>query len=88
MNQVFFTSFARDIKKIRDKSVAKSVQDFIEVTSTCTLVSEIPDLVKLKGHKTAYRVRIHNYRLGLFIENDTLYFAAFDHRKSIYKRFP
>jgi mRNA-degrading endonuclease RelE of RelBE toxin-antitoxin system len=67
MNQVFFTSFGRDIKKIRNKSVAKSVQDFIEMTSKCILVSEIPGLVKLKGHKTAYRVRIQHYRLGLFI---------------------
>ena len=88
MNQVFFTSFDRDLKRIREKSLAKSVRDFIELTSICTSASEIPNLVKLKGHKTAYRVRIHNYRLGLFIEDNTLYFSAFDHRKSIYKRFP
>ncbi len=88
MNQVFFTSFDRDLKRIRDKSVAKAVQDFIELTSKCISVNDIPNLVKLKGHRTAYRIRIHNYRLGLFIENDTLYFSAFDHRKTIYKRFP
>lgn len=88
MNQVFFTSFDRDLKKIRDKSIAKAVQDFIELTSLCSTMLEITGLVKLKGHKSAYRFRINDYRLGMFIENDTIYFAAFDHRKTIYKRFP
>jgi len=88
MNQVFYTSFHRDLKKIRDKAIAQAVKDFIEYTSLCNSTSDIPHLVKMKGHKTAYRFRINNYRVGLFIENDTLFFAAFDHRKNIYKRFP
>jgi hypothetical protein len=53
MNQVFFTSFNRDLKKIRDKSIANSVKDFIEFTATCSTIVEIPGLVKLRGHKTA-----------------------------------
>lgn len=88
MKQVFYTSFERDLKKIRDKSIAQAVKDFIELTALCKSSSEIPHLVKIKGHKTAYRFRINNYRIGLFIEDDTLYFSAFDHRKNIYKRFP
>ena len=88
MKQVFYTSFQRDLKKIRDKSIAQAVKDFIELTSLCNSTSEIPHLVKMKGHKTAYRFRVNNYRIGLFIENNTLYFSACDHRKNIYKRFP
>lgn len=88
MKQVFYTSFERDLKKIRDKSIAQAVKDFIELTVLCKSPSEIPHLVKIKGHRTAYRFRINNYRIGLFIEDDTLYFSAFDHRKNIYKRFP
>ena len=88
MNQIFYTSFNRDLKKIRDKSVAQAVKDFIELTSLCNSISEIPNLIKLKGHKSAYRFRINDYRLGLFIERDTIFFSAFDHRQKIYKRFP
>jgi hypothetical protein len=53
MNQVFYTSFERDLKKIKDKSVAQAVKDFIDLTAICTSSAEIPNLVKLKGHKTA-----------------------------------
>ena len=88
MNQIFYTSFNRDLKKIRDKSVVQAVKDFIELTSLCKSISEIPNLVKLKGHKSAYRFRINNYRLGLFIEQDIIYFSTFEHRNKIYKRFP
>lgn len=88
MNQIFYTSFERDIKKIRDKEVAQSVKDFIELTALCNSIAEIPNLVKLKGYKTAYRFRINDFRIGLLIENDTIYFSTFDHRKNIYKRFP
>jgi mRNA interferase RelE/StbE len=88
MDQIFYASFNRDLKKIRDKSIAQAVKDFIELTSFCKSINEIPNLVKLKGHKSAYRFRINNYRLGLFIEQEIIYFSAFDHRKKIYKRFP
>ena len=88
MNQVFYTAFERDLKKIKDKSVAQAVKDFIELTSLCKSMNDIPNLVKLKGHKTAYRFRINDYRIGLFIEQNTICFSAFDHRRKIYTRFP
>ncbi len=88
MNQIFYTSFLRDIKKIRNKTIAQAIEDVILLTSVCKTTAEIPNLKKLKGHKTAFRIRIDNYRIGLFIENETLYFAAFDHRSHLYRRFP
>ena len=58
MKQVFYTSFNRDLSKLRDKTIAKAVLDFNELTSLCDSLLEIPRLVKLKGHKAAYRFRI------------------------------
>ena len=88
MNQVFYSSFHRDIKKIKSKVLAQAVKDFIELTSLIDSFSGIPNLVKMKGHKTAYRFRINDYWIGFFLENNTIYFSAFDHRKNLYKRFP
>ena len=51
-------------------------------------LERIPNTKKLKGHKTAYRARIGDYRLGFFFENSTLTLARFVHRKDIYKLFP
>ena len=42
----------------------------------------------MEGYSIYYRIRIGNYRIGLQIENELVYFVAFDHRKDIYRNFP
>ncbi len=88
MKQVFYTSFLRDVKKIRNKNIAQAVKDVIQLTSSCEHPSEIPNLKKLKEQRTAFRIRIDDYIIGLFIEQGTIYFATFDHRSRIYHNFP
>ena len=48
----------------------------------------IPNTKKLKGHKTAYRIRFGDYRVGLFSEKNIVQLAGILHRKDIYKFFP
>jgi len=43
---------------------------------------------KLKGYKSAFRIKTGNYRIGLIIENDEAIFVAILHRKEIYRNFP
>ncbi len=62
--------------------------DVINEVATAEKLSEINSLKKLKNHKTAYRIRIGDYRIGMVIIDKTAIFAAFAHRKDIYKRFP
>ncbi len=45
-------------------------------------------LKKLKGFDGAYRIRIGDYRVGLFIVQETITFARVLHRKEIYRYFP
>jgi mRNA-degrading endonuclease RelE of RelBE toxin-antitoxin system len=42
----------------------------------------------LVGFTTAYRIRIGDYRIGIFFKEDTVIFARILHRKDIYKLFP
>ena len=42
----------------------------------------------MEGFKNAYRIKIGDYRIGVFIEEDTIEFVRFVHRKDIYKKFP
>lgn len=51
-------------------------------------ISEIKNLKKLEGFKNAYRIKTGDYRIGVFIEEDTIEFVRFVHRKDIYKKFP
>jgi mRNA interferase RelE/StbE len=49
---------------------------------------EIPHLKKLQGFKSVYRIRIGDYRIGIFIDGNTVQFVRVLNRKDIYKYFP
>jgi mRNA interferase RelE/StbE len=88
MNVTFSKRFSKQLDAIEDDSlrmqVAKTVKDVI----TANNIQDIPRLKKIRSHSSAYRIRIGNYRAGLFIEQGNVLFAVLEHRKDIYKRFP
>ena len=59
----------------------------IQVEKVKTTI-DINQLKKLKGYKSAFRIKVGDYRIGLFIENDVIEFARILHRKDIYNLFP
>jgi mRNA-degrading endonuclease RelE of RelBE toxin-antitoxin system len=48
----------------------------METTDT---LDKIPNTKKLKGHKSAYRTRVGDYRLGFFFDNSTILLARVVH---------
>ena len=45
-------------------------------------------LKKLSGHPEAYRIRVGDYRLGIFYSDEIITIARFLKRNDIYKLFP
>ena len=88
MNVEFLKRFSKDLDAIKNKSVKQAVSPLIELMETVDALDKIPNTKKLKGHKSAYRTRITDYRVGFFFENSTILLARFLHRKDIYKIFP
>ena len=88
MQVEFLSKFNKDISSINQKSIKTSILKVIKQVEEAKTLSEISDLKKLKGFKEAYRIRVGDYRLGLFISNNKAQFARFIHRKDIYKLFP
>jgi mRNA interferase RelE/StbE len=87
--QVLFTNqFAKEIRKIKDKNLAVNIEEVILSVKNALNISEINNLKKLTGYKNAYRIRIGDYRIGLYITGDIVEFACFMDRKEIYKYFP
>lgn len=84
----FKSSFLKDIKKIKDTPLKEEVYSAITQAENALLISEIHNLKKLKGYHSSYRIRIGDYRIGLKIMDEIIYFVAFSHRKDIYKKFP
>lgn len=70
------------------KSIKASLLKVITLIEAVDSLNDIPNTKKLKGHKSTYRIRIGDYRLGFFYENETISIARFVHRKDIYKIFP
>jgi mRNA interferase RelE/StbE len=88
MQIIFLKVFSKDLDKIKNKQISKSLLDVISEIRKAENIREINNLVKLEGYKNAYRIRIGEYRLGTFIEGNTVELARFLPRKDIYKYFP
>lgn len=88
MKVEFLKRFSKDIDAITSKSVRSALKQLIELMEAADTLGDIPNTKKLKGHKTAYRTRVGDYRLGFFFEDQTIFLARFVDRKDIYKLFP
>ena len=88
MKVEFLARFYKDLDKInkvtlKDK-IVKVIFDIKDVES----ITSIKDIKKLKGSKIAYRIKIGDYRIGVYYEDEVIQFARILHRKDIYKYFP
>jgi mRNA interferase RelE/StbE len=88
MKVEFLKKFSKDLDGVGSKSVKLNAIKVIELMESVNSFDEIPNTKKLRGHKSAYRIRVGDYRLGFFFENATISIARFVHRKDIYKVFP
>lgn len=82
------TSFIKQFDKSRQTNLKESIKIAIESVINAKQLSEVPNIKKLKGSKTAYRIRVGDFRIGIIYDNNIVYFWTFDHRKDIYKNFP
>ncbi|WAC09541.1 type II toxin-antitoxin system RelE family toxin [Dyadobacter pollutisoli] len=73
-----------DLKK---PSVKLALITLIQSLEDADSLSEVSQIKKLKGFSNAYRIRIGDYRVGIFVENDVIEFARIAHRKDIYNIF-
>ena len=88
MKTEFLKQFDKDARNITLQSVRDEISKAIKNVESADKRSEIKGLKKLLGYKYAFRIRIGDYRIGIFIVKDTVEFARVVHRKDIYKVFP
>lgn len=88
MQVEFLSKFSKDLDRISQKSTRSNIVKLISLVEAARSLQDIPNLKKLTGFKSAYRVRIGDYRVGFFYEEQRVLFARVVHRKDIYKVFP
>lgn len=84
----FERAFFKDLDTIKDKKTATAVKNIILKLENSNDIRTIPNLKKMKGHPTAYRIKTGDYRLGIFISENIIEVVRFLHRKEIYRFFP
>jgi len=85
---IFKEQFVKQVDKLVDKKLKSEILEIVSKIEIYKSAAEIRNIKKLKGYKDFHRIRIGDYRIGIKIENETVTFAAFHHRKDIYKHFP
>lgn len=88
MKLKFESSFARDLKRIKDARLRKRVAVLIERLEEAADLSEIEGIKKLKDTRDAFRLRMGDYRLGLLLRDEEVVLVRLLDRKDIYRHFP
>ncbi len=88
MKIAFEASFARDLKRIRDKQLLQRVQQVIESVKEAATIDAVVGMKKMQGYDTFYRLRLGDYRIGIEVADDQVIFVRFLHRKDMYRYFP
>ncbi|MGQ0594855.1 MAG: type II toxin-antitoxin system RelE family toxin [Gammaproteobacteria bacterium] len=88
MKVAFRQSFARDLKKIKDKRVVEQLKQAIAQVEAANNLHELGGLTKLGGTGGYYRIRVGDYRIGIVLEVGEVEFVRCLHRRDIYRYFP
>ena len=88
MKVEFLDKFNKDLDRIHISSIRKSIEHVIIQAELAKNIQELRNIKKMSGYKIAYRIRIGDYRIGIYYEHGIIQFARIAHRKDIYKLFP
>lgn len=88
MKVVFLNSFKKDLQKLTNTKLKAQIKEAILSAENAENINQLKSVKKMKGHPFAYRLRIGDYRLGFYLEEDTLIMTRFLKRNDIYKVFP
>ena len=88
MKVVFLRKFSKDLDKIKKTRDRNSILEIIELVKQSSSFEEIPGVKKLTGFEEAFRIRSGDYRIGVFVTEESVQFARVVHRKDVYKVFP
>lgn len=84
----FREKFEKDIENITHQKVLDDIVKVIEDVENAKKPQDINNIKKMKGDKTAFRIRIGKYRIGIYIVKETVEFTRVLPRDKIYKHFP
>ena len=86
MDVRYTTQFNRDLSGIRDRQLARIVEQVIEDLKAAARLTEISGVSRLTNVGSRYRIRIGNYRLVILMRGNEVTLEMFLHRREVYRR--
>jgi mRNA interferase RelE/StbE len=81
-------SFVKDVERIKDQRLLNRIAICIDQLIDADSLDRINSVKRMKGETCYYRIRLGDFRVGLRVDGDTVFFLRVLHRKEIYKYFP
>ena len=88
MKTEFRSSFARDLRAIRDKNLLARIRAVVESVEQAEALTEVAHVQKLQAEDDFYRIRVGDYRIGIIVEAGIVVFVRCLNRRDIYRYFP
>ena len=88
MNVLFSEKFSKDIGKILEEDLLERIALVIEDLENAPKLSLVANVRKMSGYSGYFRIRIGDYRLGIYVDKNDVHIHRFAHRKRIYDIFP
>lgn len=88
MEVIVLKQFAKDLKKLKSEKLNNEVLQLIEALENVQSIRDMNTIKKMQGFAISYRIRIGDYRVGCFVENNCVELVRIAHRKEIYSIFP
>ena len=81
------SSFSKAARKL-PADVQHKVAEIIIIIEVARTIRDLQNCKKLKGYKSAYRIKLDTYRIGFFFERGVVELTTVLHRRDIYRYFP
>ena len=89
MNFETSKQFDKQVFKIKDRTVKFRLKKIIEKVAEAKNLDEISNIMPIVGYPGYYRIKFGDFRVGISIEDNTVWFLYFGKRdESTYKKFP
>jgi mRNA-degrading endonuclease RelE of RelBE toxin-antitoxin system len=88
MDVIITKQFEKDTEKELSQKMRLRLAEIIEELQKVSKPSEINNIKKLRGFKSAYRIKMGDYRTGFILEDNLIKLSRIMNRKEIYRYFP
>lgn len=87
MQNVETLKFRKQLTKL-PKNDQIAVMDVLDSLDEAETFADIPNMKAMQGYKNYFRIRVGNWRIGLFWDGELFQIQDVGKRGDFYKRFP